>query len=930
MAIAISKTDLILKKNGPKDDKASGGEGYNPNSKTWSEKVIGSYFSEIISTNPFKVKVSGSYDTSKAPYGGGGDAQHSFESRKKDRFGGQMNTITNSVLKAIYSEKKISPKISEIKITIGVTVTWEVIIQESDDGKAYVGISSRGGAGGALTRKDIDTNVKIKKDALPSEIGETKIDFHDVLDYKNSSADIRQVFFQYTSPTKYPPLPKSNGDAPPSDPEAKVLADKQAAVTKNPKEINAKMTLKKKSGPGELVGVVELNSIKGEVTFDKLQFTEPGEYTISVICDSTQVNSTEFTVKVQASEEILEQASSDQEEPTQGNRPIIAQIDEPTYRLPPMTFPITENRSDDTSIGQAIGNTPFVYYGMSQIKPQDIRKLAIFYDEFVPKCVLIFTDTLGLVNAPDTQPKANSTIEIFLNSGSENIKSIHLRFLIDQKKDNRNGTLTIFGKLDLRDFYKVEFESYQGNSFDVLRELSKKLTLGFNSNITETNDNMRWVRNGVNVEKFIRGVLSKSYISDDSFMAGYIDYYYCFNYVDVEKEYNRNTVNDVAVASTGLNNLENSPDYDKVTPLILSNDKSMNSSPFYFEKYIFKNDSTNQLTSQGATTDSKVYDRVNKRFLKFKVDSLTSENDKLKTLRSDDDVKTNFRTEFTGKLDTDNTHENFLYAVTQNKRNLTNLANIKADIILPNPNFNIYKFQKIRVVFVNEKTTATEPKAIMETYTGDWIVLDISYTYNGNSLKQNLIIARKELGKTAKEIENETTKPDDTNNSEINENPIIEPTNTPVIPNSIYTIGQEVYLEQNGRMYVLVVEKVSDNGIEISGKITESRTPIPPNHTQRTPGPLGMSQSTGMSQSQTSNLPSGDPNIKTKLLSSVGIYNGEGTSIITANAPFLINDTTEVMGIGTASIQPEGVAKQKEMAVKAAEIDAINKYKAQK
>jgi hypothetical protein len=43
----------------------------------------------------------------------------------------------------------------------------------------------------------------------------------------------------------------------------------------------------------------------------------------------------------------------------------------------------------------------------------------------------------------------------------------------------------------------------------------------------------------------------------------------------------------------------------------------------------------------------------------------------------------------------------------------------------------------------------------------------------------------------------------------------------------------------------------------------------------------------------------------------------------------LINDKKEVIGTGTASLPPEGIGKQKEMALKAAEIDAINKYKAE-
>ena len=715
------------------------------------------------------------------------------------------------------------------------------------------------------------------------------------------------------------------------DESAKIAADKQAVANKSAKEgrlVNSKIILKKVSGPGEIVGVTELDLELGSVIFKGLQFTEGGDYVVSVSGSSTQIVPTEFSITVAAAEEVLEQEASGQEEPISGTRPIIAQIDQPTKKLDPMTNTQPADNQPGEAITGTLGNLPFVYYSGNQIRPVDIQKLSIYYDQFVPKCMITFGDSLGLVNAPDTAPTSNSTIEIFLDSGSEQLKSVHLKFLIDQKKDNKNGTITIYGKLDLKEFYKVGFESLSGSSFDVLREVSKKLQLGYNSNITQTNDAMNWVRNGVNSETFIREIINNSYISDDSFMVAYIDYYYCFNYVDVEKEYNRDNSTDVAINSTGLGGKADLPDEDKTSQLFLSNSKGLNSSPYHFSKFTFMNNSTAKITNKGSTTDSKVYDRVNKRFLNFKVDSMASTDPTLKTLRSEDDIDTNFSTEFSGKLDTDNVHENYLYALSQNQRNLTNLGNIMADLTLPIPNFNIYKFQKIRIVFVNDKSTPTEPDKIITRYTGNWIIIDISFVYQKGELFQNLRVARKELSKTQAEIDTEVTKPDNSQNSELNENPVLDP--EPVIPNSIYEVGQEVYLEQNGRMYIVKIDRVSENGLEVSGKIQQSTIGVPFGYQTITPG-LSASTITPivMTPSVASNAV--DAEIKAVATSTFGIYSGQGNEIITATVPFLINDgSKEFIGIGTASLSQAGgvVVAQKEVAFKLAEIDAIKKYKA--
>jgi len=85
-------------------------------------------------------------------------------------------------------------------------------------------------------------------------------------------------------------------------------------------------------------------------------------------------------------------------------------------------------------------------------------------------------------------------------------------------------------------------------------------------------------------------------------------------------------------------------------------------------------------------------------------------------------------------------------------------------------------------------------------------------------MSQVIQVARKELNKKAEEFDI-TTKPDETvNNSEINENPIVD---NP--PNGVYQVG-DVYTvrgSKDGKLYQITIDKLSENGKEIVGKIKE-------------------------------------------------------------------------------------------------------------
>ena len=813
-----------------------------PGKITLNNKEMGTYGREVLSETPIQVKVFGEYDTSKAPGGGGGDALHSFQSRKSDKFGGRMNDAIILAMLEIY-EKGINPYVQSLKVEFGPNknsgpkVIWEAILTESPDGKAYVGFQSRGGAGNvssgtAVTRAEKQANQKKKE--LPGEIGEPNMEFLDVLDYRNTAAVIRQICWQYTKPKKYPPKPKS-GVAPagaPSESGTSTGTQSNAGGTNSntgqtdPKSQNTKIKLVKKSGPGEIMGEVEKEVYDGEVVFSGLQFDQPGEYVISAVPSSSEIETKDFNITVSGQVEQPQEPKAAEEEKIEGSRPIIAQIDKPTYYLNPIEFDTSGGQDTDTSYAKNLGFIPFFWYMGYQINERDITSLSLYHEGPIPKVKISFYDSVGIMKK-EGFPLDNTKFEVFLNSGSENLKFIHLRFKVENFQNNRKGNYTIIGTLDLKNFYKPAYKSYTGTSFEVLRQISKELELGFNSNIVNTNDSMKWTNTGKLPKDFMTEIVEHSYISDDSFLIGYIDFGYCFTYVDIEKEWKRDISTDLGIVSQGVaGGLETPPngDEEKLRRLTLTSDKSALGSNLGIKKFNLNNNSTKQSITKGQFKIAKFYDTFSKSFLIFNIDSLSSEGDKTVILKGTpndtSELETNYRTEFKGRVDMENVHKNYLYAQIQNKANFENLARITVELDLANPNFNLYRFQKIEIIFVNDKSVPSAPEDVQSRISGEWIILEIIYNWSGGKMSQHLVCARKELGKLPDELKNEEVQKDQESNTERNENPT---ETTALIPNSVYQVG-EVYVtrDKNGKEYTITITEISSNGIEVTGSVIET------------------------------------------------------------------------------------------------------------
>jgi hypothetical protein len=166
---------------------------------------------EEINLNSLPVKVTGSYKARNC------DELHAFQSTH-GKIIGNLNTKVNAVLKQLYN-KGINPDVTDVNVvfdTKNMISNWEVTIDKSKDGKAYLGITSRGSSGDSSA---YDRAYKVKgqrtTDIINSikKTGETDTELKLVKDWlwnldKNKKVlgkcPTRQLFYKYTLPKKYP------------------------------------------------------------------------------------------------------------------------------------------------------------------------------------------------------------------------------------------------------------------------------------------------------------------------------------------------------------------------------------------------------------------------------------------------------------------------------------------------------------------------------------------------------------------------------------------------------------------------------------------------------------------------------------------------------------------------------------------------------
>ena len=605
------------------------------------------------------------------------------------------------------------------------------------------------------------------------------------------------------------------------------------ASLKEPKvkadEITGEIWLEKVSGPGDIIGdgreiIDSLGSQRG-VKFEDLQFTEPGDYVIRVLSDSPNLTPTQFNITVLPEPVIIpqEKVVEEEEEVILGARPMITQIFPPTLKLRPITVKYEEETGTSTVItADGVGIFPVVYYNGVPISHGDILSFRLYHDGIIPKCKVSFIDSINLIKDAGV-PKDDMTFDIFINSKTVSLKSIHLNFKLEKHRESMFGAKYTFnGTLNIPSEHDKEFKLYEQqsptyenmSSYNSIIKICKDLGLGFNSNISDTEDKMKWVFNGDKGHQVIEHLVNKSYISDTSFMGAYIDYYYCMNYVDVEKECKRDNSSDSGIETGGVGTIDTT---SEITKMLLHNEVGINKSSFYFlSEPKIKHNSTDKNLNKGVRTKVKFYDNKTKKFEVYDIEGTTSDGTETEILKSSPNDRKGFwsntTTRFLGKMDTENVHKNYLYAEELNRRNLDELGNIEMIVKLPNINLNYYIYQKARVVLINQRTSPTNQSKFRYEYTGDWTISAIEFkmTKEGGmkTFYQEMRLIRKELGKKPKDqmerLEPKTGSEENVPNSV---NPIENFPNAAYQPSEVYR-----FKDENGAEWIVSIIYPNSDG----------------------------------------------------------------------------------------------------------------------
>lgn len=462
----------------------------------------------------------------------------------------------------------------------------------------------------------------------------------------------------------------------------------------------------------------------------------------------------------------------------------ILYITNPNITLDEMS--IIDNQTEDNESGsvtlentsQKMGDLyPFIMINDYMINPNLLDSFYLNYNTRIPEISITFRVVDGIFMSKHF-PKDRDLISIMIRSKNDDFTPIRQDFLITQvlTGDSFNASgekqnISISGVLNVPKLYHEFCKSYKKQtSFDCLLEVSDELNLGFSTNLEDTNDIQTWINPFHSYVKFINDVTNHSYLNDDSFMTHFIDCYYRLNLINVQDQYNH----DNSDLDDGLISSFFSTDHDKysgevkhkLTKLILSNYNEIETSNNYIQGYTLINDSGNIIINDGYKRILQFYDNNDKSFKSHSIDTLDTPNSNnkiiLKGRKGENFYENENKYKWLGYLNNDNLkncHENYYHAKIINHQNNNFTKKIQLKINLNHANFNLYKYQNIPVVIVNDSssirqkiTTEDENKdkdnqmSIDKFLSGKYIILgyEIFWNQGQEGFYQTLFLSKRE------------------------------------------------------------------------------------------------------------------------------------------------------------------------------------------
>ncbi len=408
-----------------------------------------------------------------------------------------------------------------------------------------------------------------------------------------------------------------------------------------------------------------------------------------------------------------------------------------------------------------LGKDPLLWYNGIYIPPYLIDSLYLTSNDFLPTLQVYFKDeTAEMINSGFAMD--NTVISLYIDSrtkdegGSPALRPIRMDFKIsDYGYMEEENLFYVQGIPNIDDLYIQNIKSYPNkSSYQCLKDVAQNMKLGFRSNVSDTNDSMTWLNMSLENHSFIKDVTKRAYKSDNSFFISFVDYYYSLNFIDVEQSM-KESIEQKGILTSSEEGIDEANSQVVEDLYIVSSKYYSNRYNNLYESYEILNQSTKISIDNGYKTIIHYYDRTGNwgqkagTFLRFNLETNTDgKGIVMKSFPNDtkDDgfFKKNLKRIYLQPLDVDNTHKNFNYSLILNDYNNAELEKVKIKVTMRTPNFNFYKYQKIKVVVMN--ISAGQEEIANERLTGGWLIKEINYYYTPEEgLKQELEMVKREL-----------------------------------------------------------------------------------------------------------------------------------------------------------------------------------------
>lgn len=333
---------------------------------------------------------------------------------------------------------------------------------------------------------------------------------------------------------------------------------------------------------------------------------------------------------------------------------------------------------------------------------------------FYPTCRFSFYDRDEFFTARHF-PKDGDIIQIYIRSAGDEIafKPIRIDFLVDDIKPLGGGGSTnyaplimIEGRMNIPNLFTEKVEFYDSNSWDTLLNIAESLQLGFASNVDGTDDKQIWTNPYDTTFKFIKDIVTHTYLNDDSFFTAYIDAYYYLTLVDVNKLFEQG--GDIEPSVIHYINagdhigLENPDEAEVQFPNMLSNMIQMQGTSRYISQYQQINKSGQISKDNGYKRYNQYWDLNSKEFISEFIDPIVGNipgmipatkgriiNNKPEGPRNEQ-VKYKYM-----GTQGDNMHPNFMYSAILNYQNLAEINKFGMIVDLDMINPAILKYSRM-------------------------------------------------------------------------------------------------------------------------------------------------------------------------------------------------------------------------------------------